>query len=372
MKAATVVSCLAALANGAAINLARRDASPLDVKIEQVGNSELKATITNTGSSPLRVLKTGSILDDTPVERAQFTTASTEGVNRVAFNGIRVYVRDTNLPDSAFKTIGAGEKVEVQWDPAKVHDLSTGGEFNVSSVGSLRYAKEGSNGIAGQIVYDSGVLTAKVDGVKAAEVHAAFHQSLAAKRANVQNDCTGSKKTAIIKGLAEGQKLAAAAQTAAKAGTRVEQYFRSKSSGTKAADVLGKVADYLGSSTADAKMYCSDVGNFCANAAAYAQASHLELFFLNDASTNKLSQPGLDGYIVLCENSFEVPVSGAGCRGMDLAYLMIHEATHLSEIGATDDVCYGYEGCVDTISASQSLNNADTFAMYASGIKNSC
>ncbi|KAE9580075.1 hypothetical protein CGMCC3_g3773 [Colletotrichum fructicola] len=353
MKAATVVSCLAALANGAAINLARRDASPLDVKIEQVGNSELKATITNTGSSPLRVLKTGSILDDTPVERAQFTTASTEGVNRVAFNGIRVYVRDTNLPDSAFKTIGAGEKVEVQWDPAKVHDLSTGGEFNVSSVGSLRYAKEGSNDIAGQIVYDSGVLTAKVDGVKAAEVHAAFHQSLAAKRANVQNDCTGSKKTAIIKGLAEGQKLAAAAQTAAKAGTRVEQYFRSKSSGTKAADVLGKVADYLGSSTADAKMYCSDVGNFCANAAAYAQ-------------------PGLDGYIVLCENSFEVPVSGAGCRGMDLAYLMIHEATHLSEIGATDDVCYGYEGCVDTISASQSLNNADTFAMYASGIKNSC
>uniref|UniRef100_L2FA48 deuterolysin n=1 Tax=Colletotrichum fructicola (strain Nara gc5) TaxID=1213859 RepID=L2FA48_COLFN len=350
MKAATVVSCLAALANGAAINLARRDASPLDVKIEQVGNSELKATITNTGSSPLRVLKTGSILDDTPVERAQFTTASTEGVNRVAFNGIRVYVRDTNLPDSAFKTIGAGEKVEVQWDPAKVHDLSTGGEFNVSSVGSLRYAKEGSNDIAGQIVYDSGVLTAKVDGVKAAEVHAAFHQSLAAKRANVQNDCTGSKKTAIIKGLAEGQKL----------------------DGGQGRYPRGAVADYLGSSTADAKMYCSDVGNFCANAAAYAQASHLELFFLNDASTNKLSQPGLDGYIVLCENSFEVPVSGAGCRGMDLAYLMIHEATHLSEIGATDDVCYGYEGCVDTISASQSLNNADTFAMYASGIKNSC
>ncbi|KAF5518812.1 Neutral protease 2-like protein [Colletotrichum aenigma] len=340
MKAATVVSCLAALANGAAINLARRDASPLDVKIEQVGNSELKATITNTGSSPLRVLKTGSILDDTPIERAQFSTASTDGVNRVAFNGIRVYVRDTNLPDSAFKTIGAGEKVEVQWDPAEVHDLSTGGEFNVSSVGSLRYAKEGSNDIAGQIVYDSGVLTAKVDGVKAAEVHAAFYQSLAAKRANVQNDCTGSKKTTVFKGLAEGQKLAAAAQTAAKAGTRVEQYFRSKSSGTKAAEVLGKVADYLGSSTADAKMYCSD--------------------------------PGVDGYIVLCENSFEVPVSGAGCRGTDLAFLMIHEATHLSEIGATDDVCYGYEGCVDTISASQSLDNADTFAMYASGIKNRC
>lgn len=281
-------------------------------------------------------------------------------------------MRETNLPDSAFKTIGAGEKVEVQWDPAEVHDLSTGGEFNVSSVGSLRYAKEGSNDIAGQIVYDSGVLTAKVDGVKAAEVHAAFHQSMAAKRANVQNDCTGSKKTTVVKGLAEGQKLAAAAQTAAKAGTRVEQYFRSKSSGTKAAEVLGKVADYLGSSTADAKMYCSDVGNFCANAAAYAQASHIELLFLNDASTNKLSQPGVDGYIVLCENSFEVPVSGAGCRGMDLAFLMIHEATHLSEIGATDDVCYGYEGCVDTISASQSLNNADTFAMYASGIKNSC
>lgn len=78
MKAATVVSCLAALANGAAVNLSRR-AEPLDVKIEQVGNSELKASITNTGSTPLRVLKAGSILDGSPVEKAQFSTSSVDG-----------------------------------------------------------------------------------------------------------------------------------------------------------------------------------------------------------------------------------------------------------------------------------------------------
>lgn len=49
----------------------KRDDSPLDIKIEMVGNSEVKATIVNTGSSNLKVLKTGSILDSAPVEKAR-------------------------------------------------------------------------------------------------------------------------------------------------------------------------------------------------------------------------------------------------------------------------------------------------------------
>ncbi|KAF9871888.1 hypothetical protein CkaCkLH20_10520 [Colletotrichum karsti] len=337
MKAATVVSCLAALANGAAVNLARR-AGPLDVKIEQVGNSELKASITNTGTAPLRVLKAGSILDGAPIEKAQFSTASADGVSRVAFSGVRVYVHDTDLPDSAFQTIAAGEKVEVQWEPAQVHDLSGGGEYNISSVGSLRYAEEGSNKIAGQVVYDSGVLTAKVDGVQAASVHAAFHQSIAAKRATIQNDCTGSKKTAVTNALSKGKAYATAAQSAANAGTRLQQYFRSTSSSTKSsvASVFGKVATVLGSTTSGAKL------------------------------------PGTGGYMVTCDYFFQFPASGAACHAADQPYVLVHEATHLTEVAGTDDVCYGYEGCVDSISASQSLNNADSFALYANGIQASC
>lgn len=69
MKAAAIVSCLTGLANAAAINL--RGESPLVVEIEQVGNSEVKASITNTGNAGLRLLKAGSILDSAPVEKAR-------------------------------------------------------------------------------------------------------------------------------------------------------------------------------------------------------------------------------------------------------------------------------------------------------------
>lgn len=74
MKAAAVVSCLATLANAAVVSLDKRtasSASPLDVKIEHVGNSEVKATITNTGTSSLRVLKAGSLFDESPVEKTK-------------------------------------------------------------------------------------------------------------------------------------------------------------------------------------------------------------------------------------------------------------------------------------------------------------
>lgn len=76
MKAAAVVSCLATLANAAVLSLDKRassssSVSPLDVKIEHVGNSEVKATITNTGSSSLRVLKAGSLFDESPVEKTK-------------------------------------------------------------------------------------------------------------------------------------------------------------------------------------------------------------------------------------------------------------------------------------------------------------
>lgn len=48
-----------------------RRATPLEVTVESTGNSALKASITNTGSEPLRLLKTGSILDSAAIERAE-------------------------------------------------------------------------------------------------------------------------------------------------------------------------------------------------------------------------------------------------------------------------------------------------------------
>jgi hypothetical protein len=69
MRAITIISCVTTLAKAAAVNF--QEAPLLVVKIEQVGNSEVKASITNTGNEALRVLRAGSILDSSPIEKVK-------------------------------------------------------------------------------------------------------------------------------------------------------------------------------------------------------------------------------------------------------------------------------------------------------------
>lgn len=64
------LAALASLASSISIELSKRE-SPLDVKLEMTGNTELKASVTNTGSEDLKVLKTGSFLDETAVEKVE-------------------------------------------------------------------------------------------------------------------------------------------------------------------------------------------------------------------------------------------------------------------------------------------------------------
>lgn len=68
MKFFNSLSVLASLAGAASI--ARRDA-PLSVQLEMVSNTGVQATITNTGNEDLKIFKTGTLLDNSPVEKVQ-------------------------------------------------------------------------------------------------------------------------------------------------------------------------------------------------------------------------------------------------------------------------------------------------------------
>lgn len=57
----------------ARVNIQKR-ASPINVKLEAIGNSAVKASLTNTGSEPLKLVKTGSVLDSIAVEKAEIYT----------------------------------------------------------------------------------------------------------------------------------------------------------------------------------------------------------------------------------------------------------------------------------------------------------
>jgi deuterolysin len=64
---------LASAASAVSINLGKRE-SPLDVKLEMLGNSEVKATISNTGTADLKLFKPGSILDTAEIEKVNVFT----------------------------------------------------------------------------------------------------------------------------------------------------------------------------------------------------------------------------------------------------------------------------------------------------------
>lgn len=67
--------CLLGCAVAARVNIHKR-ASPLEVKLERMGNSAVKASFTNTGSEAINILKTGSVLDSTAVEKAEIYSSS--------------------------------------------------------------------------------------------------------------------------------------------------------------------------------------------------------------------------------------------------------------------------------------------------------
>lgn len=343
MKFLGNVALLASLASAASM----KRASPLDVQIEQVGNSGLKAIITNTGAEDLKVLKTGTILDSAPVEKVHVF----QGSNKVDFEGIRLRITNGGFAEDSFQVIPAGQTIEVSFDAAELHDLATSGDYDFVANGVLSYAAAEGTEIAGVVPYSSNTLTAKVDGAEAAKVRTAFVN----KRTAVQTDCTSTKRTSTVNAITACRSFAAAASSAALSNTaKLSEYFKSTSVGSQVAAVFARVASECGSSTGGiSRTYCTDVYGAC--------SSNVLAYTLPSGS-----------YIVNCPLYFSaLPAVTGTCHAQDQATTTLHEVTHLSQIAGTDDLGYGYTAAIRLTSA-QALNNADSYALFANAIHVGC
>ncbi|CAN8099697.1 unnamed protein product [Discula destructiva] len=329
--------------------------SPLEVTVEPAGNSALKASITNTGSEPIRLLKAGSILDDRAIERAEIYSGS----DKLAFEGIRLAIMQSNLRDEAFQTLQAGETVENTWDPAEVHDMSSGGDVNFVVRGSFLTAAVGSTEITDEIPFNS-ALSSTVDGVAAAKVRRSFVENIQAKRSMVQNDCTGAIGDAQTAAFSNCARLASAALQVAQSGPgdKLVEYFNSESSSVRqqVAGVFENIAQECGSTTDGvAEQYCSDVLSSCDD----------------QSGILAYTVPSMN-IMVSCGIYFdELPGLETRCHRQDQATTTLHETTHLRAIAGTQDLAYGYSLAV-RLSTSEALDNADTYALFANAIDVGC
>jgi deuterolysin len=266
---------------------------------------------------------------------------------KVPFEGIKIRLLTSGLSSDDFLTLGAGETKQVTVETAALHTLNDGGDFDVFAKGLLPYAEANSTELAGNFGYESNKLTMTVDGVVAATVAKAI-----TKRSTVGSSCTDTKLTAINTALSNSQKQASAAASAASVGTKLDTYFKSTSSSTKS-EVVGRltaVAADCGSSSSTTSTNCNDPYNGCSsNVLAYTIPNQ--------------------NFIAYCDIFFSaLPAVTSTCHGQDQASTVLHEETHAEGVYSpgTDDLGYGF-AAASSLSTSDALMNADSYALYANG-----
>lgn len=271
------------------------------------------------------------------------------------FGGIQLRVALGALNESHFQRIPAGQSVEVAFDLANTHDLSSGGKFGVRVHGALSLAESNSTKLVGSVPYTSNYIVADVDGSRAARSYSASLE----QRGIVQRDCSGERSVTVRKALAECASMARSARAAASRGPadRMEEYFQSSSRAVReaVADVFERVASECGSITGGvAKYYCTDIANDC------------------DDKTLAYTAP-VSGSMVFCPLYFRtLPDLAEGCHSQDKATTNIHEATHLKQIKGTEDYGgYGYS-FVRSLTPERNLNHADTYALFAGAVRRNC
>ena len=73
-----------------------------------------------------------------------------------------------------------------------------------------------------------------------------------------------------------------------------------------------------------------------------------------------------------CDLFFEKPAQAHKCYSTSQASTTLHEMTHLSQIGDTDDFdSYGYDA-VQVLNANDNLKHADTYEMFAQAVRLDC
>jgi deuterolysin len=351
--------CLAVLAttvSSAAVDLTKRN-SPLSVKLSHAEDSKVLVSLTNTAETNFKLFYKESFLDDAPTDK--LTVSSSSSLTKARFTGLFQRMAYTNLPEEVFRTIKAGETIEVEIELAEIYELSETGTYDISTAGGFLYAEEGSTVLTGDVLaYSADAISVDVDAEKAATIETAVAKL--SKRTIVQSDCTGARGTAIRTAINNCRSLASNAATAAASGsaTKFQEFFKSTASNVRStvAARFRAVASDCGSTTSGAtRTYCTDVYGACsAGVLAYT-----------------LPSANLFAY---CNTFFnQLPALTRTCYGQDQATTVLHESTHAPGVYSpgTVDNAYGYAASA-RLNSAQSVINADSYALFAGAIYNNC
>ncbi|EAS27496.3 metalloproteinase 8 [Coccidioides immitis RS] len=354
MKLSSILLALAALVSPAfsyAISHLPRSEGGLDIQLTAIGNTRIKAIITNKADRPLKLLRYNNFFDDAPTQKVEIFKDG----NAVQFEGIYQHIYMTDLPDEDFISLTPGESIEREVDIATTADLTQGGAFTISSQGLIPFAEVDSNEVTGAMAFHANDLEMDVDGAVAATVEKAIKP--VDKRSRLTNSCTGQRRTATVRAIqASAQLSQRSAQVAQNNAQKLREYFKQTDQRTRQL-VVNRFTAVARESTVNGGRTTYD----CTDRMGHCQPR-----------TIAYTLPA-QNHITNCPIFYQMPLLTNRCHGQDQATTVLHEITHNPAIVQPHclDHGYGYQA-VRRLNAQQSLQNADTYSLFANAVHVGC
>ncbi|QRV85905.1 peptidyl-Lys metalloendopeptidase [Ceratobasidium sp. AG-Ba] len=319
--------------------------------VTDVDNLTVKATLTNTGSETVKLLKDPrTVLSEWRTNT--FAIESTAGTP--AFTGIKVkYSPELALKsgdESKFAVLAPGQSFELVHDLAGVYNFtrSGAGEYQFSAGNVFQYVD--ASGKLATVAADTQSHKLKVGGSLASFKGAPKHDShRLGRRAIGFTSCSSTRQSQIT----------TAANSANTYVANASKYLAGISSGTTRYTVYTSFNTWFGTFTSSrfstVKSHYSNIGTDATSTTYDCTCT--------ESGTYAYVYPNSPGYVYLCGAFWSAPNTGTDSR----AGTIVHEQSHFTVNGGTDDHVYGQSGAKSLAKSNpnQAIDNADSHEYFA-------
>ncbi|KAL1696007.1 hypothetical protein GGG16DRAFT_44080 [Schizophyllum commune] len=336
LKAALASVALSAITASATQSVSLKVAGPSDVT--DVENLKVVTTITNTGDETLKLFNDpNSALSTMPANT--FRIGNSAGA-APQFTGIKAkYSLKTAAEKglNAFTILAPGESVEREHDLSQAYNFTTSGEDTYTFDAAKSFFHLADDGTFKTVEANTSVHSAKLAG------KLAVSRPRVTRRAEFEG-CSDDQQSQINDAVGAATDYAANAfdyLTANTQGTdRYTTWF-----GEYSADRHDTVLSHF------QKLHEGDFGSFTYNCECTEEGVFAYVY------------PDDYGHIHLCPVFWQVETTGTDSQGGTI----VHESSHFTANGGTDDVVYGQDGAKDLAKSDpdQAITNADSHEYFA-------
>ncbi|KAL4877621.1 Deuterolysin metalloprotease family-domain-containing protein [Aspergillus karnatakaensis] len=321
-----------------------RPSFDFDINLELLGNTTVKAQVTNVGTEGVRLVQRGGVLDQAPTKKVIVKGGETNPT----FTGVRVEYILSHLTEEGFVQLTPDQTVASIFDIADLYALSPDQEYTAMADGILEYTTLTDNTKFALFDYVSNEIT-----------FTAPHDVESKLDARSTLVCDDDEYNARVQeAIATAAKMATAAAADARTGNSAlfEKFFKSTSS-DDIEEVAGRLEAIAKEATTTGRLtyYCEPTPeDYCS------------------ANVAAMMYPTLDK-VVNCPGYYTSTRETTACGYLDQAGITLHEYAHAESLypPGTEDIVYGYEGVL-SLNTERAKNNADSFAYYASAVYLQC